>query len=171
MFYSRNLFKTKSKYSETRLCDFIAKILGDYPKRECETDSNENFVCAECLGKIDEYDLACVTANRVETELRVLLLKSESLSSTEAKLEPTEGLFMEPIKILEAEDGAEVETNYSDNDADGHQNDDVADDEDYIPSAILITSPNRKRTVSTRLRNVTDNQEYSCKRCDMTFQG
>lgn len=96
VFYSRNLFKTKSKYSETRIYDFICKFLGKIPserlrqRRQQSSDSpnegNDECVCIECLGKIDEYDLATITAQRVESELRGLLLHAESSVYQESKV-------------------------------------------------------------------------------------
>lgn len=88
VFYSRNLFKTKSKHSETRIYDFICKFLGKSPsglRLTATNNDNDNCVCIECLSKIDEYDLASITARRVEAELRDLLLHAESSIYQESK--------------------------------------------------------------------------------------
>lgn len=40
-------------------------------------------MCVDCLNKIDEYDQACMTVERVERELRAALVHTESLYSAE----------------------------------------------------------------------------------------
>lgn len=75
MFYCKNIFKLSSKYSETPICDFIVKFLGKETNRLCD---EENVVCSDCLTKIDEYDWACLTVERVERELRATLLQTEA---------------------------------------------------------------------------------------------
>lgn len=78
VFYCKNIFKLKSKHSETPICDFICKFLGQELTRLPSNDV-DNVVCAECLNKIDEYDFACMTVERVEKELRDVLLHTESV--------------------------------------------------------------------------------------------
>lgn len=80
-FYCKNITKLRSKHSDTLICDFIKKFLGSElsEQREVELLNADGVVCAECLSKIDEYDLACVTAERVEKELREVLLQTDLL--------------------------------------------------------------------------------------------
>lgn len=80
MFYCKNIYKLSSKHSETPICDFIVKFLGKETSRLCH---EENIVCSDCLSKIDEYDLACITVERVERELRDTLLHTESIYASE----------------------------------------------------------------------------------------
>lgn len=74
------LYETRSKHSEIRISDFIQRILGDVEtqrKIDSENEYNPNYVCNDCVEKIDEYDLACVTAERVENVLRTMILQSQ----------------------------------------------------------------------------------------------
>lgn len=82
MFYCKNIYKLSSKHSETPICDFINKFLGKESAR-VTSNEDENIVCTDCLNKIDEYDLACITVERVERELRAALLHTESMYAAE----------------------------------------------------------------------------------------
>lgn len=76
-----SLFDTLSKHSLTHIFDFVWKFLGDQPSvREDSIDAaNASTVCTTCLNKIDQYDLACVTAEKLEKELRHELSQTETL--------------------------------------------------------------------------------------------
>lgn len=80
MLYCKNIFKLLSKHSETPINDFIVRFLGKETTRFCD---EENVVCCECLTKIDEYDLACLTVERVEREFRATLLQTEAAYATD----------------------------------------------------------------------------------------
>lgn len=185
VFYSRNLFKTKSKYSETRIYDFICKFLGKLPSARLvniENTDNADCVCIECLGKIDEYDLATLTAQRVEKELRDFLLNAESLMSPEAKVfsigigsggdgtasNDDDNHLARPIETIEMIDQFKVEnieSNDSSDLAEPTLNDDYDEsstsnsDDEYRPPGNLKKQLNRKvikmkRTASTRGRKL-----------------
>lgn len=98
MFYCKNIYKLSSKHSETPICDFIIKFLGKESTR-LASNEDENIVCTDCLDKIDEYDMACMTVERVERELRAALLHTESMYSAEPVF----------VDILEGNFGAETE--------------------------------------------------------------
>jgi hypothetical protein len=83
MFYCKNIYKLSSKHTETPICDFIVKFLGKELSRVVTNEDEENIVCTDCLNKIDEYDLACMTVERVERELRAALLLTESIYATD----------------------------------------------------------------------------------------
>lgn len=83
MFYCKNIYKLASKHTETPICDFIVKFLGKELSRVVTNEDEENIVCTDCLNKIDEYDMACMTVERVERELRAALLLTESIYATE----------------------------------------------------------------------------------------
>lgn len=183
VFYSRNLFKTKSKYSETRICEFIRNFLGNYPsERECvsmNTSENEHCVCIECLDKIDEYDLAMMTAKRVERELRDLLLHTEANFFTESKSiiteEPFHALPIERIETFDEFKEECFEVN-CENESIVHKSDTESykaesdSDEDYIP-------PNSKKPpqrLVTKSRSVESMQKphtnKKCDKCNMEFR-
>lgn len=184
VFYSRNLFKTKSKYSETRICEFIRRFLGNYPSQRefISNDSNENehCVCNECLNKIDEYDLARENFQRMEKELRAILLHTEDLFYKENKPSiNTDELFGSPIEIVETLDDYKVEC-YEEN---GHneiiglkssiENYKVESesDEDYIPPG----SKKPPQKLVTKIRMPTSlpkvQQRYhKCLKCNMEFK-
>lgn len=76
--WTQNLVEVKSKHSRTPIAKILSKFLDDYP-----TDRNlyhrANCICNDCLSKIYSYDWTCIKAKEQETELRNLLLKTESL--------------------------------------------------------------------------------------------
>lgn len=78
-FYYQNLYETVSKYTKTRVCDFIKRWLDESPSTREIDSSDENFVCVDCFDKINEYDLACETAKRIDKELRDSFMKNESI--------------------------------------------------------------------------------------------
>lgn len=75
---NQNLNEIKSKHSSTPIAEFVAKLLAEY-----ETDRNlyhpSNCICSECLSKIYSYDWTCVKAKEQESELRSLLMQTESV--------------------------------------------------------------------------------------------
>lgn len=115
--YQRNLYETKSQHTETRICDFITKWLSDKPtNHRIEStkinSSDENCICTDCFEKINEYDLACVTAERIDKELRETFLLTESLlteivepepEKVEKMLDPHTGEFVELFTPSEKE--------------------------------------------------------------------
>lgn len=44
-------------------------------------NSDEDGVCVECMGRIEEYDLACVTAENIESELRAKLTRKKAIKT------------------------------------------------------------------------------------------
>lgn len=178
VFYSRNLFKTKSKYTETRICEFIRKFLGDYPsERDCVSvndSENEHCVCMECLSKIDEYDLSIMTAKRVERELRDVLLHTEALflkKSTE-----TEALFIHSIEPIDTFDEGNDECSEGNDDASDELkfdsdgiNAESDSDEDYVPHKMKRLSIKKpKQEQLTQSKKVQSN--HRCLKCNMEFK-
>lgn len=180
VFYSRNLFKTKSKYSETRICEFIRKFLGNYPsERECVTinnSENEHCVCIDCLNKIDEYDLAAMTAKRVERELRDILLHTEALFFKQSKVINTEELYVTSIETIDTIDDFKEECFDVDCDTESMLKSDPESykaesesDDDYIP-------PNSKKS-QQRLVNKLKSKiskpkqtHIKCDKCNREFK-
>lgn len=155
--YNKNLFEIKSKYSDTRLSDFIVKILGDFPfKREYSIECAENLVCNNCLNKVNEYDLACLTAKRVENELRELLVRQTALSlaiENDAPIEPVHQLFTESTETTELMNNIKIEElNCSDlepMDAFDKEPDDKVEVEHYVPPS----SFRQVKKISVELRD------------------
>lgn len=178
--YSRDLFKTKSKYSETRICDFIQRFVSaDSSEKMCLTitsGNNEDFVCIECLNKIDEYDLATTTAKRVETELRILLLRREISFEHESKSINTEELFVPSIETIEAIDeykqetydsGGDIAVNESDNESSADNFD--SDDDEYIPPA--GKKQTQKLLVKCEQESKTkQHHDQKCTKCNREFK-
>lgn len=77
--HSQALQSIKLKHSQALVWEFIVKLSrrnADLEKRVFEgTNESLEFdaICIECLRKIEEHDLACVTAQRIENELFDLL--------------------------------------------------------------------------------------------------
>lgn len=73
-----------SKYSKTPISDFIQKLLdSNKPTRFSANDT----ICDRCLSKFNEYDLACATVKRVETELKQTLTSTEQIYLKEEVVE------------------------------------------------------------------------------------
>lgn len=181
VFYSRNLFKTKSKYSETRICEFIRKLLDNYPsEREYTSISigeNEHCVCIECLNKIDEYDLACMTVKRVEKELRDTLLHTETQFFKETKLFSSDEL-LPPFETIETLDDYNVENfdvnreEESPEQKSGSESNTIKSDSDadYRPSGTSKRRPERAMKPKPKSRLKTEANYHKCLKCNMKFK-
>lgn len=77
-----NLYESLTFHSNTPVFDFVWKFLDDKPSVRDDTvdaaNSNWNSICVGCFTKINEYDLACETAARLEEELRWELSQTEA---------------------------------------------------------------------------------------------
>lgn len=182
LFYSVNLFKTKSKYSEIRICEFIRIFLGDYSsKRQCTSiniDENDHCVCIECLNKIDEYDLATMTARRVEAEMRDILLHTESLHVHESKSINMEELFVSTLETADEykeanyEFDKEIESAAPKSDS-GSDKADSDSDEDYIPPGSQKPPQHlvaKSHTDSQSQRPKVQRGNRKCHNCSMEFK-
>lgn len=76
--WTPNLVEIKSKHSRTPIAKFLTKFLADYPT-ERNLYHHANCICNDCLSKIYSYDWTCIKAKEQESELRNLLLKTESV--------------------------------------------------------------------------------------------
>lgn len=78
-----SLYETLSQHSNTPVYDFVWKFLDNKPSvRDDSIDaanSDWSSLCAGCLNKINEYDLACMTAANLEEELRWELSQTEDI--------------------------------------------------------------------------------------------
>lgn len=73
-----------SKYSKTPISAFIQRLLdSNKPTRFSANDT----ICERCLNKFNEYDLACATVKRVESELRQTLTSTEQIYLKEEVVE------------------------------------------------------------------------------------
>lgn len=63
-----------TQYSQTPLTEYIIKFL---EFKEGIRFKDNNLVCQECAGKLNDYDLACTTAERIENELKATLHSTE----------------------------------------------------------------------------------------------
>lgn len=76
----QNIDDLMSQHSETRLSDLIHRCLGAYKlHRNIDDESYYLRICQDCVVKLNEYDLACVTAERVGYELQQMLLQTDQL--------------------------------------------------------------------------------------------
>lgn len=90
-----SLYETLSAHSQTQIFDFVWKFLDDQPTvRDDSIDganSNWSLVCSRCLNKINQYDFACVTATRLEQELRDELSQTEAFYSGQERADEMNG--------------------------------------------------------------------------------
>lgn len=168
--YNKNLFEIKSKYTETRLSDFIVKILGDFPfQREYSVECDDNLVCSDCLNKVNEYDLACLTAKRVEDELRGLLVETAMSLAVErdASIEPMHQLFTESTEATELNNDIKIEeSNFSD-----FETIVALDKEPEDESEIAQNTRNkhRKTRIIQRKEPTAKTNCYTCQTCNLSF--
>lgn len=110
-----NIYETVSRRSLTLICDFVWRFLNDTPSvREDVSDSARSkwsLICKRCLDKINEYDLACVTASQLEEEIRY------ELSSTEAIYAGQQITVEQDMQMIDAsQQNVVVEENTTSND-------------------------------------------------------
>lgn len=68
----------ESKHTKTRFSIFVQKFLNDNKsERIVNDDLDGEMLCDKCANKIDEYDWACSTAERVAKELCEILRKGK----------------------------------------------------------------------------------------------
>lgn len=72
--FCKNIFTLTSKQTETPVYQFLEKFLG----YSIETHENEKIICQDCLIKVDEYDLAFQTAQKIEKELTNLVNRTRT---------------------------------------------------------------------------------------------
>lgn len=76
----QNIGELISQHSETRMCDLIHRCLDTYKlHRNIDDESYCLRICHDCVLKLNEYDLACVTAERIGYELQQMLLQTDQL--------------------------------------------------------------------------------------------
>lgn len=63
-----------------------------------ESNSNQNLLCTKCFDKINDYDLACMTAARLHHELKLELSKTEAIYAIKKNLQNNE--INEPELII-----------------------------------------------------------------------
>lgn len=137
-FYSRNLYVTKSKHTNTKICDLIKRWLENSSiSRPIVDASDENCICIDCLDKINEFDSMYANAMQMEKEIQKILLTTESLLKQVCEqeatvngtkpgkkasilvLDPCTGYFVESYENAGAEDHDSAAT---DNTGDGLDN-------------------------------------------------
>lgn len=92
-----NIYETMTSHSSTRVHKYVNQFLDDKPSIRHgtfeETNANRNLLCSGCFNKINDLDLACVTAKRLHHELKWELLQTEASYSSQKnaknrKIEP-----------------------------------------------------------------------------------
>lgn len=146
-FYS-HLSKTFSTHSNTPISEFIDKIMGA-ASNENNVDWNDCIVCIECFGKIDEYDWAWQTVQRVENELREMLLRpkvepvdiayiDDGVNITESVEDENDTINLDrPYQLTELEID-QIDMNYDDDDEDQ-----LPLDEDDIDVEVIAKPENK----------------------------
>lgn len=73
-----NIDQLKSQHSETPIVEIIKKFYRDLAPRRIIADET-NFICVDCIIRINEYDYACEMAQRIENDFYDLLVKGENI--------------------------------------------------------------------------------------------
>lgn len=77
----QNADELRSQHSETRICDLIQRCLGT---RKLHRNIDDKLtwhvrICCDCISKVNDYDLACVTAERAGNELQQMILQTDQI--------------------------------------------------------------------------------------------
>lgn len=134
-FYCQNLYKTKSKHSNTRICDFIKKWSNKLKFKDAINavhvdQKDDHCICVDCFNRINEYDSLYTAAERKENELCEIFLKNtEQMASIEPKVELTEECPQIFESILNPISGDSTELSKDFDDEDDDVQDTLSDDE------------------------------------------
>lgn len=78
-FFQPNISTQNASYTETPIKTYLEQFAKQFPLTENEDKLNEIIVCEECLSKINDYDLACLTARNIENDLCDMLKKTKEI--------------------------------------------------------------------------------------------
>lgn len=73
MFFVKNVFSLNTKHSNTLIPEILQKFFNSNLQRTIKIDT---ILCQECLAKIDEYDFAIETIEKLQKDLTNLLIKT-----------------------------------------------------------------------------------------------
>lgn len=158
--YNRNPFKIHSKYTQTRICTFLDAFLDQTPSKR--TEWTDRCVCATCLDKINDYDLACQTAERIENELRellqrdtIVLVKVESVKIEECvddgDADDSKDFKLAELQIDQVSMDRQHGVHYSDDEDNDEEEEEVMRQQDGESTA-------------------NENSEFRCRRCKLHFE-
>lgn len=85
--YCENVFTLRSCHTDTPVMEILKKFAEElqmttvwHNSRKCV----QTIICQLCMIKINEYDLACMTAKAMESQLKDLLQKKEEFDDTKS---------------------------------------------------------------------------------------
>lgn len=85
-----SLFDTTTKHTNKKVYDYIWKIQGNNTSIRNESiddpNSHWNYVCAECLEMINEFDLSCKTFGELQKKIRHKLRRTEQFYKKQHKV-------------------------------------------------------------------------------------
>lgn len=186
----QNIGDLRSQHSEARMCDLIQRSLGTAKlHRNIEGELSRLCVCYDCITKINEYDLACVTAERAGLELQQMLLATDQLYKTND--------LLKNHKVQTTRATMSADSNYDgcdNNDADEtndfcvslnkievfetptlqtHDNDDVDEEDDENDNALSEAENDSEESIRNEIQHVVDNPKakriYECDTCPEKF--
>lgn len=138
-----NIDQLKSQHSGMPIVEIIKKFYRDLTPRRIIADET-NFICVECIIRINEYDYACEMAQRIENDFYDLLVKGENIWKR----------FMAASKPTKIVDKSLIEKMkvklINDNDVDYYNNNSFIFDEDQA---------NRR----------SHNLKLTCRKCNVNF--
>lgn len=75
--YCENVFSRRSSHTDTPVMDILNKFAEDLEMSAFRPSkkSMKTIICQMCMIKVNEYDLACMTARDMENQLKDLLQK------------------------------------------------------------------------------------------------
>lgn len=81
------IYGTVTSHSNTPIFKYVKRFLDGKPSDRHEIideiNSNRNLLCPRCFNKINDFDLACVTATRLHQELKRELSKTETIYASQ----------------------------------------------------------------------------------------
>lgn len=136
-----NIDQLKTQHSGTAIVEVVKKFYRDLTPRRIIADEM-NFICVGCIIRINEYDFACETVQRIENDFYDLLVKGENIWKR----------FMAASKSTKIVDKSLIEKikiKMKHNDTDYYNNSFIFDEDQ-----------------ATRAHN---NLKLTCRKCNLTF--
>lgn len=169
----------ESKHTKTRFSIFVQKFLNDNKSDGIVNDDLDGeMLCDKCVDKIDEYDLACCTVERVAKEMCEILRKGKHTIGNQVdgnNLSENDMILEVKSEITQIDvDCSLVDESLDGNDfIDFHHTSTDIDDSDVEEKSMgaEMSSQNSSKTEPNTMKNdVIDDVHFQCDICEKIFR-
>lgn len=171
--HDKSITELKSEHSETSICDLIQRCLGASKLHRDLVDESSCHIriCQDCISKLNEYDLAYVTAECVANQLQQMLLETDLLYIEAA---------ISTIDKIHTVDSPNDFCNINDDHEQDETNDYCVDKVEVIEPSTLRTRDHSdvafsdaEKELDNEIPNLINNTKskriYECDSCKATF--